>query len=440
MEQGKFFKEEEKFQPLAHRIRPRSFEELVGLEEIIGENSFLRKAIKRGYLPSLIIYGPPGTGKTTLSLLLAQSIKADFIELNAAIVGISELKDALQKAKRNLEMFKKSTVIFLDEIHHFNKLQQDVLLPWIEKGLIVLIGATTENPFFTLNSTLLSRCRLVELKPLSSEDIRKIIHRALSDKERGLGGQNIILEKEAEDEIIRFASGDARVALNTLELASFIANPDDNGIIRIDLKVIEEVTQKRIFRYDQKGDEHYHVISAFIKSIRGSDPDAAIYWLSRMLLSGEDPRFIARRLLIHSAEDIGLADPMAMLIAQYAAFAVEYIGMPEAQIPLSAATLYLALSPKSNSAVIAINKANEYLKKYGPSPVPIHLRNPSFRGAEELGYGKDYKYPHDYPGHFVEQDYLPEGVKERFYQPSEEGMEKIFKERLKELWKERFGK
>ncbi|MGB9857590.1 MAG: replication-associated recombination protein A [Dictyoglomaceae bacterium] len=438
MEQEGLFKEDKKYQPLAYRMRPRSFDELVGLSEVIGENSFLRKAIRKGYLPSLIIYGPPGSGKTTLSILLAQAINADFIELNAAIVGVSEIRDALQRAKRNIEMFKKNTVLFLDEIHHFNKLQQDVLLPWVEKGLVILIGATTENPFFTLNTTLLSRCRLIELKPLSPEDIRKIIKRAIKDKERGLGSQNIVLEESAEEEIIRFARGDARVALNTLELASFLAIPDSEGRNIINLSVIEEVVQKRILRYDQRGDEHYHVISAFIKSIRGSDPDAAVYWLSRMLLSGEDPRFIARRLIVHAAEDIGMADPFALVIAQAAAFAVEFVGMPEAQIPLTTATIYLACAPKSNSSLIAINKANEYLQKYGPSPVPLHLRNPSFKEAEKLGYGKDYKYPHDYPGHFVEESYLPEDVKERFYYPSEEGREKMVKERLKKLWKRKY--
>jgi len=439
MEQENLFKEEKEYKPLAYRMRPKNFDELLGLDEIIGENSFLRKAISKGHLPSLIIYGPPGTGKTSLSILLAKAIDAEFIELNAAISGISELKEVLQRSKRNLEMFKRRTVLFLDEIHHFNKLQQDVLLPWIEKGLIILIGATTENPFFTLNNTLISRCRMVELKPLSSEDIRKILRRALEDKDRGLGSQKIILDELAEEEIIKFSSGDARVALNTLELASFIATPDSSGQILIDLSVIEKVTQKRIFRYDQRGDEHYHVISAFIKSIRGSDPDAAIYWLSRMLLSGEDPRFIARRLIIHAAEDIGMADPLALVIAQSAAFAVEYVGMPEAQIPLTTATIYLACAPKSNSSITAINKANEYLRRHGPSPVPLHLRNPSFKGAEELGYGKDYKYPHDFPNHFVEQNYLPEDVRVRFYFPSDEGREKDIKERLKKLWKERYG-
>jgi len=427
--QEKLFKDDD-FYPLSYRMRPQNFDEFVGGEEIIGEDSFLRKAIQKGYLPSLIIYGPTGSGKTTLSILLAKAINADFIELNAAIVGTSELKEALQKAQRNIELYKKRTVLFLDEIHHFNKLQQDVLLPFVEKAIIIFIGATTENPLFTINTTLLSRCRIVELKSLSSDDIRKLIKRALMDKERGLGKLNIDITQEAEDEIVRFANGDARIALNTLELASFVATPNEKGEIKIELSTVEEVVGKRIFRYDQKGDEHYHTISAFIKSIRGSDPDAALYYLAKMILAGEDPRFIARRLMIHAAEDIGMADPFALIIAQAAYYAVEVVGMPEARIPLAEATVYLATAQKSNSIVSSIEKAMKYIQDYGVSPVPEHLR----------GDSPNYLYPHNFPGHFVFQKYLPDGITERFYNPTDQGREKIIKERLEKLWKERYKK
>jgi len=294
----------------------------------------------------------------------------------------------------------KELVLFLDEIHHFNRLQQDVLLPFVEKGTIILIGATTENPFFALNTTLLSRCRLIELKPLSNENIEKILRRALEDEDRGLGEKKLQITDDAIEEIVRFANGDARIALNTLELASFMASPLEDGRLMIDRDVVKEVIGKRVFRYDQKGDEHYHTISAFIKSIRGSDPDAALYYLAKMLLSGEDPRFIARRLIIHAAEDIGMADPFAIVVAQAAYYAVDVVGMPEARIPLAEATIYLATAPKSNSVIMGIDKAMKYIEEHGVAIVPEHLR----------GNSPDYIYPHDYPNHFVKQRYLPEGV------------------------------
>ncbi|MGC8930110.1 MAG: replication-associated recombination protein A [Dictyoglomus sp.] len=428
--QERLFKEDNSYEPLSFRMRPRTLEEFLGAEDIIGEKSFLRKAINKGYLPSLIIYGPPGSGKTTLSILLAKAINAEFIELNAAIVGVQELKEALQKAKRNLELYNKRTVLFLDEIHHFNKLQQDVLLPFVERGIMILIGATTENPFFSLNTTLLSRCRLVELKPLSKENIERIIKRALEDKERGLGERDLEINEDAMEEIVRFANGDARIALNTLELASFMVAPSENGKLIITRNIVKEVIGKRIFRYDQRGDEHYHTISAFIKSIRGSDPDAALYYLAKMLLSGEDPRFIARRLIIHAAEDIGMADPFALVIAQSAYYAVDVVGMPEARIPLAEATVYLATAPKSNSIIIGIDKAMRYIEEHGISVIPEHLRSNSPK----------YIYPHDYPDHFVKQKYLPEDIGEIFYSPSDQGKEKMIRERLESLWKERYKK
>ncbi len=428
--QESLFKEDHNYEPLSFRMRPRTLEEFLGAEDIIGENSFLRKAINKGYLPSLIVYGPPGSGKTTLSILLAKAINAEFIELNAAIVGVQELKEALQRARRNLEFYGKRTVLFLDEIHHFNRLQQDVLLPFVEKGTIILIGATTENPFFALNTTLLSRCRLIELKPLSNENIEKILRRALEDEDRGLGKKKLQITDDAIEEIVRFANGDARIALNTLELASFMASPLEDGRLMIDRDVVKEVIGKRVFRYDQKGDEHYHTISAFIKSIRGSDPDAALYYLAKMLLSGEDPRFIARRLIIHAAEDIGMADPFAIVVAQAAYYAVDVVGMPEARIPLAEATIYLATAPKSNSVIMGIDKAMKYIEEHGVAIVPEHLR----------GNSPDYIYPHDYPNHFVKQRYLPEGVEEFFYNPSEQGREKKVKERLEALWRERYKK
>ncbi|MGC9001798.1 MAG: replication-associated recombination protein A [Dictyoglomus sp.] len=428
--QERLFKEDNSYEPLSFRMRPRTLEEFLGAEDIIGEKSFLRKAINKGYLPSLIIYGPPGSGKTTLSILLAKAINAEFIELNAAIVGVQELKEALQKAKRNLELYNKRTVLFLDEIHHFNKLQQDVLLPFVERGIMILIGATTENPFFSLNTTLLSRCRLVELKPLSKENIERIIKRALEDKERGLGERDLEINEDAMEEIVRFANGDARIALNTLELASFMVAPSENGKLIITRNIVKEVIGKRIFRYDQRGDEHYHTISAFIKSIRGSDPDAALYYLAKMLLSGEDPRFIARRLIIHAAEDIGMADPFALVIAQSAYYAVDVVGMPEARIPLAEATVYLATAPKSNSIIIGIDKAMRYIEEHGISVIPEHLR----------GNSPKYIYPHDYPDHFVKQKYLPEDIGEIFYSPSDQGKEKMIRERLESLWKERYKK
>lgn len=428
--QEKLFKEDKSYEPLSFKMRPRTLEEFLGAEDIIGERSFLRKAINKGYLPSLIVYGPPGSGKTTLSILLAKAINAEFIELNAAIVGVQELKEALQKAKRNLELYNKRTVLFLDEIHHFNKLQQDVLLPFVERGIIILIGATTENPFFSLNTTLLSRCRLVELKPLSNENIERIIKRALEDKERGLGERGLEINEDAMEEIVRFANGDARIALNTLELASFMVSPSENGKLIITRDMVKEVIGKRIFRYDQRGDEHYHTISAFIKSIRGSDPDAALYYLAKMLLSGEDPRFIARRLIIHASEDIGMADPFALVIAQSAYYAVDVVGMPEARIPLAEATIYLATAPKSNSVIMGIDKAMRYIEEHGISVIPEHLR----------GNSPKYIYPHDYPDHFVKQKYLPENVEEIFYSPSDQGKEKMIRERLENLWKERYKK
>lgn len=424
-------------EPLASRMRPRSLEEFVGQEHLVGPNKPLRIAIERDRPHSAILWGPPGTGKSTLAFLLAKYTKAHFEALSAVTVGVAEVRQVIESARRRLQRGQK-TVLFLDEVHRFNKAQQDALLHAIEEGTVTFIGATTENPFFYLTPPLLSRCRLYRLEPLTTEQILILLKRALTD-ERGLGKFKVEVEEEALKFIAERSGGDARRALNALEAAFLTAKEVGQGrgeseYVKVTLSIAQSVLSDAPLAYQRTGDDHYDVASAFIKSIRGSDPDAAIYWLARFLASGEDPRFIARRMVIAAAEDIGLADPMALVIAVAAAQAVDIVGMPEAQIPLAEATIYLASAPKSNSAYKAISKAMSEIEQHGPQPVPIHLRDASYKGAQRLGHGLGYLYPHDFPDHFVPQEYLPLTVQGLpFYEPTEQGKEKEMAERLRHL-------
>mgnify|MGYP000878509832 CR=1 FL=1 len=404
--------------PLADRMRPRNLDEFYGQNKAVGPGSVLRALIINDRVPSMILYGPPGSGKTTLASIIANLTQAKFITLSAVTSGVADIRSAIQNSKEEMTLNQRRTILFIDEVHRFNKAQQDALLPHVEDGTIILIGATTENPMFSVNKALLSRCRIVELVSLSNEDIKKILHNALLDPERGLGEFKVELEDGFLEQLIILTSGDARQALNTLELA-VLAAPRENERVQLTKNILEDIIQKPLLNYTQGGDEHYDVISAFIKSVRGSDPDAAIYYLARMLYAGEDPLFIARRLIILASEDIGLADPFALTMAVSAAEAVNRIGLPEGRIPLSEATIYLSLAPKSNSAYLAIDKALNYVEK-NPNPnVPRHLRDGSRGGREALGFGVGYLYPHDYPGHVVKQSYLPTEVKENFFKPTE---------------------
>lgn len=413
--------------PLASRMRPRTLEEYVGQSHILGKGKLLRRAIEADRVQSLILYGPPGTGKTTLARVIAGTTKSYFTDLNAVTSGVNEIRQVVQEAKARLGHYGQRTTLFIDEIHRFNKAQQDALLPYVEDGTIILIGATTENPFFEVNSALLSRSQIFELHPLTENDLRHIAHTAIYDKERGFGNLSISIDEDALSHLIRFAEGDARRLLNALELAVITTPPNDSGVIHITLDTAAESIQRRAVRYDKNGDNHYDTISAFIKSIRGSDPDAAIYWLARMLDAGEDPKFIARRLVIHASEDIGNADPMALLIAVAAFHAVDFVGLPEGRLALAQATTYLASAPKSNASYLAINDALEYVRTHGHGEVPAHLRDASYKGASKLGHGVGYLYPHNYPGAYVKQRYLPEGVHRRFYEPNQRGYEKTIK-------------
>lgn len=407
------FKEEILKEPLAYRMCPRTMDEYVGQEHILGEGKLLRRAIEADRITSIILHGPPGTGKTALARVIAAKTKAHFEWLNAATAGLDDLRKVIQAA-RTRKARGTPTILFLDEIHRFNKLQQDALLPDVEEGNIILIAATVENPFFYVNSALLSRSQIFELKPLSKEDILKILHTTLRDKERGLDDVKIVIDEGALRHIANMSDGDARKAISALEIAALTTNPDEKGNVNITLEIAEESIQKKVVIYDKKGDQHYNTISAFIKSMRGSDPDAAIYYLAKMLYAGEDPRFIARRILICASEDVGDADPMALIIATSALRAVEFIGMPEARIPLAQATIYTARAPKSNACYRAIEAAMEDIKNEATMEVPDHLKDTHYPGALKLGHGKGYKYPHDYGG-YVEQEYLPK--KKKYYNP-----------------------
>ncbi|RBW70438.1 AAA family ATPase [Bacillus taeanensis] len=417
--------------PLANRMRPRTLDEFIGQGHIVGEGKLLRRAIEADQLTPMIFFGPPGTGKTTLARIIANSTSAKFEQLNAVTSGVQEIREFIKEAKERLAIDQKRTVLFIDEIHRFNKNQQDALLPHVEDGTMVLIGATTENPMFEINSALLSRSRLFRFEPLTDQDIMNMLEAALNDKERGFGSYSITADKEAVEHIVSVSNGDARTALNALELAVITTKPNKEKVIYITLEIAEESIQQRALQYDKAGDNHYDTISAFIKSIRGSDPDATLYWLAKMIYAGEDPRFIARRLYVHAAEDIGTADPNALLVAQAAAYAVDFIGMPEARLPLAEAALYLATAPKSNAVIKGIDAALQAVQKEKSGQIPLHLRDAHYKGAGHLEHGKHYKYPHDYPGGFVPQQYLPDRMKgKKFYHPTERGYEKTILKRL----------
>ena len=422
--------------PLASRMRPQTFEEFIGQESLVGEKSFLRKMIQSDKIPSLILFGPPGTGKTTLAQLIAQTTNSKFEKINAVTSGISELRKILESAKEQLKFYRTRTILFIDEIHRFNKSQQDVLLPYVEDGSVVLIGATTENPFFEINTPLLSRCRIVQLQGLSIENIKTVLKKALTDNVKGLGNYELICDEEVLDIIADFAGGDARVALNLLEQSASLANFTTEKHICID--ILKQIIGDKIQRYDKNGDNHYDTISAFIKSMRGSDPDAAIHYLARMLVAGEDPNFIARRVVICAAEDVGNADPNALVIAMSVAKAVQFLGMPEGRIPLAQAVTYIATAPKSNAAYLAIDKAIQDVKSTNCGLIPVHLRDAHYKGAIKLGHGATYKYPHDYDESFVEQNYLPEELKnKKYYNPTVNGLELEIKKRIENLWREK---
>lgn len=419
--------------PLAARMRPRTLDEFVGQKHIVGPGSLLRRAIEADRLGSLIFYGPPGTGKTTLAAIIANQTRSHFDQVNAVTSGVAEIRELLAQAKQRLEMYNTSTILFIDEIHRFNRSQQDALLPAVELGTVLLIGATTQNPYFGINSSLLSRCRIFELFALSKDDVNQVLDRALADKELGLGDLNIDLTADGRQHILTMADGDARTALNALELAALTTPPGKDGTIVIDQAVAEQSVQKKAVRYDKDGDNHYDVISAFIKSIRGSDPDAALFWLARMLDAGEDPLFVARRLFIAASEDIGNADPLALLVAEAAFRAVEVLGMPEARIVLAQAATHLACAPKSNASFAALDKATAAARRAAGALVPNHLRDSHYPGAGKLGHGRGYRYPHSFPGNYVKQQYLPGPLaRERFYRPGNNGYEKRIRQWLEQ--------
>lgn len=424
----------EKESPLASRLRPSALEEVVGQQHIIGKDKLLYRAIKADKLSSVIFYGPPGTGKTTLAKVIANTTSAEFTQINATSAGKKDMEEVINAAKDNQGMYGRKTILFIDEIHRFNKAQQDYLLPFVEDGTVILVGATTENPYFEVNGALLSRSIIFELKHLSKEDIKKLLIRAVSDEEKGMGSYQAVIEEEALDFFADICNGDARSALNALELGILTTERSGDGKIHITLDIASECIQKRVVKYDKNGDNHYDTISAFIKSMRGSDPDAAVYYLARMLYAGEDIRFIARRIMICASEDVGLADPNALNVAVSAALAVERLGMPEARIPLAQAAVYVATAPKSNASFLAVDKAFEAVKNLPTASVPSHLQDAHYKSAVKLGHGIGYRYAHDYPMHYVRQQYLPDGLTDmRFYEPTGNGYEKQITEYFKIL-------
>ena len=425
----------EKSAPLAERMRPRTFREFVGQEQVMGPERVLSRAIAAGRVPSFILWGPPGTGKTTLARLVATATDAAFEPVSAVTSGVADLRRIVAEARERLGMNQQATILFVDEIHRFNKAQQDVILPHVENGSITFIGATTENPSFEVIAPLLSRSRVFALQSLTPDQVETIVSRAVTDRERGLGEMTVAIDQNAVEHLVNMSNGDARVALNALETAAFATAPGPDGGRRVDLDTIADSLQRRSPIYDKAGEGHYDTISAFIKSVRGSSPDGALYWLARMIESGEDPLFIARRLVVLASEDIGLAEPQALAVAVAAQQAVHFLGMPEGRIPLAEATVYLATAPKSNSAYAALERALDDVKRLPNDPVPLHLRNAVTGLMRQMGYGKDYKYSHDYEGHFADQDFLPSSLKgRRYYQPSEEGSEEEIGRRLESWW------
>ena len=426
----------EKEAPLAARMRPRTLDEVVGQEHIIGKDKLLYRAIKADKISSIIFYGPPGTGKTTLAKVIANTTSAEFRQINATVAGKKDMEEVVEKAKELQGMYGKRTILFIDEIHRFNKGQQDYLLPYVEDGTIILIGATTENPYFEVNGALLSRSVIFELKPLDQEDIRKLILRAVQDEQKGMGAYNAVIEEDALSFLAQLSGGDARHALNAVELGIMTTERSADGKIHLTLQVAQECIQRRVLRYDKTGDNHYDTISAFIKSMRGSDPDAAVYYLARMLYAGESVTFIARRMMIHAAEDVGLADPQALQVATNAALAVERVGMPEAQIILAEAATYVACAPKSNSSYEAVFAAMKTVGSVRTS-VPPHLQDAHYKGSAKLGHGEGYQYAHDYPNHYVEQQYLPDEILgSRFLHLGTNGYEQKIRENFKKIGKD----
>jgi len=421
--------------PLAARMRPHNFDEFVGQEHIVGTGRVLRKSIEADQLPSMILWGPPGSGKTTLGYVIANVTKSHFSPLSAVNAGVADLRRIVNEARRRRRLTGQRTILFIDEIHRFNKTQQDVILPYVENGVVILISATTENPSFEVISALLSRCRVFSLNSLTDAEVRLIVERAIKDEDRGLGKFNVALDEDALKHLVIMSNGDARVALNALEMATQATTPDADGYRRLSLKTIEEALQHRALLYDKAGDQHYDLISALHKSLRGSDADAALYWLGRMLEAGEDPLYIVRRLVRFASEDVGMADPQALVVAVAAQQAVHFIGMPEGNLALAEAVTYLATATKSNSLYEAYSKVQQDIERSRNEPVPLHLRNPVTKLMHNSGYGKGYKYAHDYPGHFVEQQNLPDMLQgKRYYSPSDQGYEKEIRARIEAWW------
>ena len=421
----------EKEAPLASRLRPRTLDEVVDQQHILGPGKLLRRAIQADKLSSILLYGPPGTGKTTIARVIANTSSAEFTQINATMAGKKDMEQEISAAKERRGMYGKKTILFIDEIHRFNKSQQDYLLPFVEDGTVVLIGATTENPYFEVNGALISRSTIFELKPLSPDDITTLIRRAVHDKERGMGVYNAQITDDAAAFLADVAGGDARLALNAVELGILTTEPSEDGVIHITQDVARECIQRRAARYDKNGDNHYDTISAFIKSMRGSDPDAALYYLAKMINAGEDPVFIARRIMICASEDVGMADPDALCVAVAASQAVERIGMPEGRIPLAQAAVYVACAPKSNASYLGIDRALSYVRSHPQAPVPSWLMDSHYKGAGKLGHGLGYLYAHDFPNHYVEQQYLPDACKDEvFYEPGELGYEKTIRQHL----------